>query len=127
MPKLDHIAIEVSDMDASIEFYKNILGFSFVSRAIDQKENEEYCYLESEGFFLELLKDNEKKLKIDKKVNRPYTPHVCFKTDDMEKTIDELKSNDIEIVHGPLIIEGEATWIYYVDPDNNVLEYIQRF
>lgn len=41
----------------------------------------------------------------------------------MAKTLEEL----IKIVHGPLLIEKEATWVYFVDPDNNVLEYIQRF
>jgi catechol 2,3-dioxygenase-like lactoylglutathione lyase family enzyme len=127
MPKLDHVAIEVSDMDASIEFYTKKMNFSFVSRAIDEKENEEYCYLESEGFSLELLFDQRKKNIVQKKVERPYCPHICFATDNMSKTLEELKLKNIEIVHGPLLIENEATWVYFVDPNMNVLEYIQRF
>ena len=61
MPKLDHVALEVSNIDISIEFYTKKLGFSFISRAIDEKEHEEYCYLESNRFFLELLHDFKKK------------------------------------------------------------------
>ena len=28
MPKLDHIILKVNDMDASVEFYTQIMGFS---------------------------------------------------------------------------------------------------
>lgn len=127
MSKLDHVAIEVSDMEASIEFYTKKLDFTFVSRAIDEKENEEYCYLESEGFSLELLHDQGAVKVVHKIPQRPYCPHICFATNDMSKTIEELKLKNIHIVHGPLLIENEATWVYFTDPDYNVLEYIQRF
>lgn len=127
MPKLDHIALEVSDMDTSIEFYTKKLGFSFVSRTVDQKEKEEFCYLESEGFSLELLVDQTKKDFDKNKIQRPFCPHIYFATDSLEKKIDELKLKGIEIIRGPLIIENEVTWAYFTDPDNNVLEYIQRF
>lgn len=127
MPNLDHVALEVSNMDASIKFYTEKLGFNFVSRAVDNKEEEEYCYLESDGFSLELLLDQRKDHKDKKSISRPFCPHVCFSTKDMKKTIRDLKAKEIQIVHGPLIIEGEATWVYFADLDNNVLEYIQRF
>jgi len=127
MPKLDHVALEVSNLDISIEFYTNKLGFSFVSRDIDEKEHEEYCYLESNGFSLELLLDLDNIEPSAKEIKRPYCPHICFATDDMDKTLAELQSKNIKIIHGPLVIEGEATWVYFADPDFNVLEYIQRY
>ena len=127
MPKLDHVAIEVSDMNASIDFYTKKLGFEFISRNIDEKEKEEYCYLRSDGFYLELLHDNLKNTLPRKEANRPYCPHICFSTDNMEETIKTLQSKNISIIHGPLIIENEATWVYFADPDFNVLEFIQRF
>ncbi len=127
MPKLDHVALEVSNLDASIKFYTEKLGFVFVSRAIDEEENEEFCYLKSEGFSLELLYDRRKNIMTKGKVKRPYCPHICFATHNMEKTLEELKLKGIQIVHGPLLIDNEATWVYFVDPDLNVLEFIQRF
>jgi hypothetical protein len=33
----------------------------------------------------------------------------------------------VAILRGPLKIEGEETWVYFTDPDHNVLEYIQWF
>jgi len=127
MPKLDHVALEVSNIDISVDFYTKKLGFTFISRAIDEKEKEEYCYLESNGFYLELLHDLKKNKLTKKNIERPYCPHICFATNDMEKTIKGLKAKDMMIVHGPLVIKGEATWIYFADPDYNVLEFIERY
>ncbi len=127
MPKLDHIAIEVSNMDVSIEFYTKKLGFEFISRNIDELEMEEYCYLKSDNFYLELLFDRTKNTMATRTPKKPYCPHICFTTDNMEETIKTLQSKNITVIHGPLTIENEATWIYFVDPDFNVLEYIQRF
>ena len=45
----------------------------------------------------------------------------------MEETIKTLQSKDIKIIHGQLIIENEAAWVYFADPDFNILEFIQRF
>ncbi|MFZ1290059.1 MAG: VOC family protein [Melioribacteraceae bacterium] len=127
MPKLDHVALEVSNIDDSVEFYTKKLGFAFISKSIDEKEQEEYCYLESNGFYLELLHDLKKKNASIKEIERPYCPHICFATKDMSKAVQELQSNKIKIIHGPLVIKGEATWVYFVDPDLNVLEFIQRY
>jgi lactoylglutathione lyase len=33
----------------------------------------------------------------------------------------------VPILRGPLEIPGEETWVYFADPDNNVLEYIQWY
>ena len=38
----------------------------------------------------------------------------------------ELNDNDIEIIDGPNIIPEHERWIYFMDPDYNVLEYILR-
>ena len=62
-----------------------------------------------------------------KGANRPYYPHIYFPTDNMEETIKTLQSKDIKIIHGQLIIENEAAWVYFADPDFNILEFIQRF
>jgi lactoylglutathione lyase len=127
MTKVDHVAIEVSNMDASIEFYTQKLGLEFISRNIDEAEKAEYCYLKSENLFLELLLDLTKKSFSKKAPQRPFCPHICFSTDNMEETLKTLQSNNITVIHGPLTIENEATWVYFVDPDLNVLEYIQRY
>ena len=127
MPRLDHIALEVSDMDRALEFYTDKMGFILVSREINDEEKEEFCFLKSDGTSLELISDLDKSYGEKKEIRKPYCPHVCFETDDMDKTIRELRAKKIEIIRGPLEIAGEETWVYFADPDNNVLEYIQWY
>jgi len=127
MPKLDHIAIEVSNTDVAIEFYTKKLGFTLTSRTMNEAEKEEYCFLKSDGTNLEIICDLKKNYDDRKKIEKPYCPHICFLTDNMEATMKDLQEKNIEIVHGPLEIEGEETWVYFADPDGNVLEYIQWY
>ena len=42
----------------------------------------------------------------------------------MDEVISMLKKNDIRILDGPNEIPGSERWIYFTDPDGNVLEYI---
>lgn len=125
MPKLDHIAIEVSNTDAAIDFYTSKLGFTLVSRAVNEEEHEEYCFLESEGTNLEILSDLRPGAHQAKEIRPPYCPHICFLTEDMDATMRELRDKNIHVVRGPLRIESEATWVYFADPDGNLFEYVQ--
>ena len=127
MPKLDHIALEVSNIDKAIDFYTIKLDFSLISRAVNEEQQEEYCFLESEGTSLELITDLKKNYKTKKKVERPYCPHICFDTDNMEETVKDILAKDIKIIHGPMKIKDEETWVYFSDPDGNVLEYIHWY
>lgn len=43
----------------------------------------------------------------------------------MERVILTLKENGIEPLDGPNEIPGSERWLYFTDPDWNVLEYIQ--
>ena len=127
MPKLDHIALEVSNLDRAIEFYTHKLGFTLKSRALNEEQQEDYCFLESEGTTLELISDLKKSYIEEQTFRRPYCPHICFVTDDMEKTIKALRAKNIKIIKGPLEIADEETWVYFADPDGNILEYIEWF
>ena len=42
----------------------------------------------------------------------------------MDETIEMLEKNNIEILNGPNEIPGSERWIYFMDLDLNVLEYI---
>ena len=37
MAKLDHVAVEVSDLDAAIEFYKQKIGLKFLFKKVDSR------------------------------------------------------------------------------------------
>jgi len=124
--KFDHAAFQVSDIKRSIDFYVNKLGFKLLFSEVNKEEQEAFAFLVNGDARIELIQDLAEPYKIPA-VKRPYCPHFCLETDDMKQTVKMLKESKINIIRGPLEIKGEETWIYFSDPDNNVLEFIQWY
>lgn len=120
----DHGAFRVRNLDASIKFYTEKLGFRLLFRMDDGGAGDEIgAFLDYNGARLELLQTP--KIEYTPAVPvRPYCPHLCFQTDDIEGVINRLKENGIELLDGPNEIPGSEIWIYFTDLDNNVLEFI---
>jgi catechol 2,3-dioxygenase-like lactoylglutathione lyase family enzyme len=127
MQAFDHVAFQVGDIDAAISFYVEQLGFTLKSKAVNEEEQEAYAFLTLEDLRLELLQDLKLETFQKPQVKPPYCPHLAIETDDMDGTVSRMRQAGLEILRGPLQIEGEETWVYFVDLDNNVLEYIQWF
>ena len=124
--KFDHAAFQVSDIKRSIDFYVNKLGFKLLFSEVNKEEQEAFAFLVNGDARIELIQDLAEPYKIPA-VKKPYCPHFCLETDDMKQTVKMLKESKINIIRGPLEIKGEETWIYFSDPDNNVLEFIQWY
>jgi lactoylglutathione lyase len=127
MGTYDHTAFQVSNMGASIEFYVTKLGFTFEFRSVNSEEREAYAFLSLGDLRLELIQDLKLADYPKPELKPPYCPHLAMQTDDMDQAVADLKQNGVQIIRGPLKVEGEETWVYFADPDHNVLEYIQWF
>jgi len=122
----DHVAFQVSDMDSSISFYIQKLGFKLNFRSTNEEEQEEYAFLEYGNTRLELIQNLKEEYK-KPEIKKPYCPHLCLEVENMKQSIEILKKNNIHIIRGPLEIKDEETWVYFSDPDNNILEHIQWY
>jgi len=122
----DHVAFQVSDMDSSIDFYTQKLGFRLNFRSVNQEEQEEFAFMEHGDARLELIQDLKGEYR-KPEIKKPYCPHFCMEVKDMELSIEALNKKNINIIQGPFEIKGEETWVYFSDPDNNILEYIQWY
>jgi lactoylglutathione lyase len=122
----DHAAFQVSNMDSSIDFYTRKLGFKLKSRSINQEEQEEYVFLENGDTRIELIQDLSEEYNRPE-IKKPFCPHFCLEVKDMKSSVEELEKNNINIIGEPFEIKGEETWVYFSDPDNNILEYIQWY
>ena len=124
--KFDHAALQVQDMDRAIAFYTEKLAFTLNYRAINQEEQEEYAFISAGNVRIELIKDlgDDYTLPILKK---PFCPHLCIEVEDLDASVRKLEEMEIPILRGPLKIENEETWVYFSDPDHNVLEFIQWY
>jgi len=123
----DHTAFQVGNVEQAIEFYVNKLGFTLVSRAVNPEEREAYAFLALEDLRLELIQDLSTASYVKPTVQPPYCPHLAIQTDDMVEAVTRLKQAGVSVLRGPLETKGEDTWLYFCDPDNNILEYVQWY
>lgn len=122
----DHCGFQVSDMKKAIAFYTEKMGFTLLFERTNEDVREEYAFLDYDGARLELIEDLDGDF-VKPEITKHFCPHACFETKDMNSVIETLKKNGIEIISGPHVVEGEETWLYIKDEDNNVLEFIQWF
>lgn len=129
MPKLDHVALEVADLDTALAFYADTLNLKLLFRKRDEEHHEAFAFLELEGGNLELLqllnRQNRPKKKRKCEIAESCCPHVAIQTPDMSALVAQLEEKRIPIEKGPLEISGTVRWIYVRDPDNNIIEFVQ--
>lgn len=119
----DHGAFRVSNLENSIKFYTEKLGFEFLFQNENPAHQEKYAFLSYDGAQLELIERTDV-VYHPVMPEKPFCPHLCFETDDMDAVIAMLNENGIELLDGPNEIPGSEKWLYFTDPDYNVLEYI---
>jgi lactoylglutathione lyase len=128
--KIDHFAYEVSDLEASIRFYVEKLGFKIqFDKMVDGKEHEAFAILEMDGGKLELiqaLSETNGSKPFEPLTVRPHAcPHLALQVEDFDRTLAMLAAQGIPILHGPLEVPGVVKWLYVCDPDRNVIEFCQ--
>src|SRR3990172_6117298 len=122
-----HQTGQVSCLDQAIEFYVDRLGFTLASRAENAAEQEAYAFLVLGDLRLELIQDLKHAGYAKPTIRPPFCPHLAIQTADMAQAVARLEEAGVTILRGPLEIEGEESWVYFCDPDNNILEYIQWY
>ena len=122
----DHCAFQVSDIDTAINWYVNVLGFEFLFKGDNILENEVYAFLSYGESRLELIQDLGQEF-VKPIIRKPYCPHLCLQVDNMKSALEIISKNNLTIIKGPFEIESKETWIYFADPDNNVLEFIEWY
>ncbi|MGD0057610.1 MAG: VOC family protein [Methanomassiliicoccales archaeon] len=95
---IDHIAVTVTDLDKSIEFYTKALGMKEVLRWKSKIPGiREIAFVKTEGGMLELLAvDKPKKARPDDPAEAGVK-HLCFAVKDIEKEIERLKKMKVPV------------------------------
>ena len=118
---LDHIGLKVTDMDASLRFYADVLGLEVVhtsgphangGRSATLRAGEQKVDLFYRPDFVSA--DRDKPVGMD---------HVCltFDLDGVEPVLDHLRQHAVELMWGP-VTRGSSTSVYVYDPDGIHIE-----
>lgn len=122
---IGHLAITVADMEKSIQFYSEGLGYKRVFDFAKPETGEPWIvYLYAGGEqFIELFYDGENDYKWDIK-DRAYN-HVCLVVDDMNAAVAKLNAAGIALDKQPK--QGvDGNWqCWLTDPDGVRIEIMQ--
>lgn len=122
--RIDHIEIIPSDVEKSIKFYVDILGFKIKNRLLVKVPPlREVVYLELNDTVLELLAIENPSPKSTVPWQVGYRM-MALEVQDMDKTCEYLKVKGIEITWGPIDL-GISVRAEIKDPDGLSVELRQ--
>ncbi len=142
-----HIGLTVSDMDRSIEFYKNVLDLKFVGEMkmkgketdllfSDENLDVKVAYLRTKdgGAEIELIQFLNKEIEIEiekASLFKTSISEICFEVEDIDKWYKKLIHHGVECLSKPQYFDatdygfGKSKAIYFKDPDGIILELME--
>ncbi len=143
-----HVGITVTNMDRSLQFYRDLLGLKLLSdMTFGGEETEKLTRLNGavlrsvllrsdgdlEGPPLELLHFVEPREEAGKpyaRLTNPGITEVAFWVKDIEKVCTDLEARGVEFYSPPQLFdvgeEGKVKAVYFWDPDGTTLELVQK-
>ncbi|MFP8952233.1 VOC family protein [Natrialbaceae archaeon A-arb3/5] len=131
-----HVGITVSDLDAVLPFYRDVLGLSVANRfsvggeafadavAVEDARGE-FAHLDAEGVRVELVEyDPEGDAAEAGALNQPGATHLALKVDDLEAFAREL-SEDVSTISEPRTTESGTSILFLRDPEDNLVEILE--
>jgi catechol 2,3-dioxygenase-like lactoylglutathione lyase family enzyme len=120
---LDHLVLQVADVERSLAFYKQHLGLAAERVEAWRRGEVGFPSLRiDDGTIIDLFQDPTPSS--DRRTN---LGHFCLVTDTekLESVVDDLRAAEIPIERGPVSnwgARGKGRSIYFRDPDQNLIE-----
>lgn len=124
--KVNHIAIIASDIEKSIAFYVDVLGFTIIRKVY--RENRDSWKVDlalNDDYLIELFTFPE----APKRLSYPEAlglRHLAFTVDNIEVSIDELKSRCIETETVRIDPFTGCKCVFFSDPDGLPIELVEN-
>lgn len=125
---LDHVAITCADVEATLSFYKRVLGATTLYEAEWRAGRIPVVILQVGGSRMS-IHSAAAPAKPHARVPMPGSEDVCFRFDGpIREAVELLERNQVEIVDGPVprpAADGKlGQSVYFRDPDGNLLELL---
>src|SRR5207249_5288597 len=98
--RIDHIGVAVEDLDAAIDLYRSRFDMQEQHRETVEEQGVEAVLLEVGEGHVELLRPLSEDTVVGKFVAKrgPGLHHVAYLTDDIERTLQDVRSAGIELI-----------------------------
>ena len=141
---LHHIGLTVSNLDQSVQFYRDQLGLTLVRRRIADAEyvgrQTGYPGVRLEVASLRVTADSPVSLELGQyltqggpavalSTNQTGSSHLCLQVDDIQRAYEELRQRGVHFKTEPVAITAGPNAggfaVYLFDPDGYTLEFFQ--
>ena len=135
-PRTHHVGVTVIDLEASVEFCRDVLGMSVVTRSEVTGEDfaegvgvegasGEFVHLDGGDVRVEFDEcDPEGRPQSGGDVNRPGTKHLGLAVSDVDPFYDDLPAS-VEATSDPQTTESGTRICFRRDPEENLVEVIE--
>jgi lactoylglutathione lyase len=118
--KISFITIQTKDIQTSIDFYQNVLGFE-ISRRFSPRPGMEIVFLDDKhGGKIEFIYNEKEKAYSGQGIS------IGFYVDDINIIADHLKKNNAVITYGPAAAGNGIKLLYAKDNNGVELGFIQE-
>lgn len=129
---VDHCGISVPDLEASIIWYHDMLGFSLERRFVIDVVPFKAAFLRRRDFRIELfevvgaLPLPEERRYPNEDLRTHGTKHIAFAVQDVRAVFAELKRRGVEVAMDVFVVEGIGPGGFIRDNAGNLIELIER-
>ncbi|MGA1820993.1 MAG: VOC family protein [Thermoplasmatota archaeon] len=123
-----HVSVRTSDMDRSIDFYREYLGMKLIRRREIPQNNAEIAFLGDEGsdFSLELTHYRDQERFEQAEYGSRLFDHLAFLVDDLPKVVERIIDAGFTVTDQPFEL-SPGRWLAFIeDPDGTLIELIQK-
>jgi catechol 2,3-dioxygenase-like lactoylglutathione lyase family enzyme len=131
---IECIVIMVNDIQKSVEFYTDVLGFSIYNKIEMAEAGLSAVFVEKDGGRIGLMNYKGKKIPKRSDIAKiklgessiPINDHLTFSVDDIEATTTELKEKGVVFNLEPIQVEGGIKVAKFKDPEGVLIELVEH-
>jgi methylmalonyl-CoA/ethylmalonyl-CoA epimerase len=116
--KVNHIAVVVPDLDASMRFWVEGLGLTFAYKEHVASQGVDVAFLTVGESKIELLQptDNESGVAryLEKKGSGMH--HICFEVDNIEAALARLKAAEVQLINATPVFGSDGRKFAFIHP-----------
>ncbi|MBD3885767.1 VOC family protein [Phormidium tenue FACHB-886] len=128
-----HIALSVPNLDETIQWYQDKLGFTTTLRRELPQFSTRQAFLELNGFRIEVFERENSARTLQSPVNVPDDlltqgyKHIAFAVDDINAIARELQQRNVEFALEPVADEELGLIVCFIkDNNSNLIELVQE-